>query len=83
MNTKKMYCITHEQMELVEFGEITGLPMHLVITGDIRNPDIDWCEGPFASCPPPEIEEWDVLFADEAGIQDLLDFMRQEEIGVI
>lgn len=64
-----LYCIEHESMEIVEFGEITGQPLHQVmIGGGMLYPEVDWCEGPFASCPPPEIGEdyWDVVFAQEA-----------------
>lgn len=75
-----LYCIAHEEIVDVDFGEITGLPVHLVPKGIS---DWEHCVGPFATCPPPEVEDWDVLFADEEGIQDLLDFMRQEETGVV
>lgn len=78
-----LYCITHEQMEIVNSGELTGQPVHLVVLGDIRDPDIDWCEGPFASCPPPETGDgyWDAVFAneeadDEYGWQELEDWER-------
>lgn len=71
---KWMYCITHGQMEIVDIGEITGQPVHMVFVGSFKDPDVDWCEGPFATCPPPEMEDWDVVFANEDAIQDLLDW---------
>jgi hypothetical protein len=74
MKAKMLYCITHESMEPVEYGEITGLPIHLEYSY--------WCMGPFASCPPPEVEDWDVIFKDEQGIQDVLDYYLQEEMGI-
>lgn len=63
----ELFCIAHGEMEHVEYGEITGLPLHLVYAGTPKEPDVDWCEGPFASCPPPEIGEdyWEAVFASE------------------
>lgn len=72
---KCMYCIRHEQMEIVDIGEITGQPAHMVVVGFVHdNVYSYWCTGPFASCPPPEMEDWDVVFANEEAIQDLLDW---------
>lgn len=71
------YCIKHEQHTQTSV-DYAGNEYHFV-----RRPivafDIDACYGPFAECPPPELEEnwqdhliapcWDemVLFAEAAG----------------
>lgn len=62
-----LFCIQHGEMVDAVIGEISGQHLHLAIYGDPRNPDVDWCEGPFASCPPPEMTEemWKAVFADE------------------
>lgn len=86
MTHQLMYCIEHGEMVAAEIGEITGWPLHLEIRGDLREPDVEWCEGPFAYSPPPADmteEMWDQLFSNESDIQDMLDYWKAEDTGAI
>lgn len=62
------YCITCEEMVNVEHSDLPWvLPHHLKVAFVDGIPEIDACEGEFASCPPPELNEevWDSIFATE------------------
>lgn len=79
--SKQMYCIMHEKMEMVENGPLGKV--HLVMEFDPLV-GLDWCEGPFAYCPPPDepIDAYfDHLFDDEDAIWAYLDWVRQMEDG--
>ncbi len=58
---KKKYCIECEEMVLVERGIEGHSKLDVVSDDDIHwHLEVDFCEGPFADCPPPPLGEFDL-----------------------
>lgn len=62
-NEKILWCIPCEKsIVLMPFIDKN---VHSIYSRTSENIELDWCDGPFASCPPPEQpEDWELLVTE-------------------
>lgn len=66
------YCIEHEKMVDVELFDEDGMELHADsyrVSGGIK---ISFCDGPFASSPPPALPEGWELVIEEPSFEELV-----------